>query len=271
MRLLVRFLGYAGPLAFLAVAQPHQSWPVAVTAIAVLGVIFLVAARAPAKTRGRFAVDSDGQAAMLRGDFATAEQLYDGLAIGTAAHERGIAALARHNVAWAAMRQGKLERAIEVWVETDECYEAELTATLYFAVAATDRAFALALAGRIDEADRALAEAERRAKKHPPRPTDAAAVVLARATIDCRAGRYEAAAKLIDEHWAACEYALTGSQTRLLRVVRAFALACSDPRNAGVADVVVAQSRPPLFDGEYAFLGAAWPEMAAFLAAHGLA
>jgi tetratricopeptide (TPR) repeat protein len=271
MRLVITFLVYAGALALLAIRYPRESWPVAVVAIVLVGVIFLIAARAPAKRRRRFAIDSEAQGALLRGDFAAAEQLYNVLALETSADARSMSALARHNVAWAAMRQGKLDPAIELWAELDECYEAELTSMLYSVAAATDRAFALALAGRVEDAERALDDAERRSTKHPPRSTDAVSIVLARATIECRAGRSEAAAKLIDERWAACEYAMSGSITRLLRVVRGFALASTDPRNAGVADATVAQSRPPLFGGEYGFLGAKWPEMATFLTTNGLA
>ena len=66
-----------------------------------------------------------------------------------------------------------------------------------------------------------------------------------------------------------CEGMLTGETLRPMRVLRAFALASSDPRNAGKAEIDVAAARPQYPD-EYRFLGVAWPEMAVFLASHGL-
>jgi hypothetical protein len=88
--------------------------------------------------------------------------------------------------------------------------------------------------------------------------------------LDCRAGRAGAAVKLLDDRWMDCENALDGTWLRPLRVVRAFAIAAAGPREGGVAEAVLAPAKPLAFRGEYAFLGAAWPEMAAFLAAHEL-
>ena len=83
-----------------------------------------------------------------------------------------------------------------------------------------------------------------------------------------RTGRPEDAAKLLDEGWAGYEASVTGDVLRPLRVVRAFAHA-SGPRAGGVAEAALPTLRPA-YPGEYAFLGARWPEMAAFLASHEL-
>ena len=56
-----------------------------------------------------------------------------------------------------------------------------------------------------------------------------------------------------------------GETLRPLRVIRAFAIASTGPRNAGMADASLALSRPA-YPGEYDFLGKAWPEMQTFLA-----
>lgn len=93
---------------------------------------------------------------------------------------------------------------------------------------------------------------------------------FSRAALHCRAGRFDDAVRLLDERWASCEGALTGGTLRPLRVLRGFAIASSNPRNAGLAEVALATSRPS-FPGEYDFLGVEWPELAAFLAAHDLA
>jgi hypothetical protein len=97
----------------------------------------------------------------------------------------------------------------------------------------------------------------------------AAMKAYTRAVLDCRAGKHEDAARQLDERWAEYEGMADGAVLRPLRIVRAFAVAASGPRSAGVAGAMIALSRPG-YPGEYDFLGVAWPEMAVFLASHGL-
>jgi len=63
---------------------------------------------------------------------------------------------------------------------------------------------------------------------------------------------------------------MTGEALRPLRIVRAFAIAAAGPRDHGRADAVLAAARPA-YPGEYEFVGKVWPEMASFLASHGMA
>src|ERR1044071_4577952 len=93
--------------------------------------------------------------------------------------------------------------------------------------------------------------------------------VFARAVLDCRKEQCGDAARLLDEKWPECEAALTGADLRPLRVVHAYAHAAGGLRNSGVADNLLSSSRP-VYDGEYDFLGVAWPAMRTFLVSHRL-
>ncbi|HEY4244064.1 MAG TPA: hypothetical protein VGM88_29830 [Kofleriaceae bacterium] len=90
-----------------------------------------------------------------------------------------------------------------------------------------------------------------------------AIAVLVRAILDCRSDRAPDAARLLAERWGDCEARVTGQQLRLFRVVRAFATGAATERELAAL--------APAWDGEHAYLGATWPEMAAFLASHDLA
>ncbi len=269
LRFALAFVTYASIPVFVASLRPHDSYAGTGTALLVLAYVFFLGARAR-RGRGRAAVvESKAMAALHRGDLQTAQEAFDLLGRD---RDHLIAAISRHNLAWTAMRRGKLAAALDLYTDTDATYAKELAAAGMSAKAACDRAFALALLGRVDDAELALREAEDHATRQPARHSDAAMRVLVRATIDCRAGRAAAASKLLDERWAECEYTLTGSETRLVRVVRAFALAQSTgPRDAGIVDALAAQARPVTFDAEYTFLGESWPELATFLTTHGLA
>ena len=63
---------------------------------------------------------------------------------------------------------------------------------------------------------------------------------------------------------------MSAKDLRPIRVLRAFAIAAGGVREAGSASAIIAGMRPT-YPHELAFLGAAWPEMAAFLASHELA
>jgi hypothetical protein len=167
-----------------------------------------------------------------------------------------VQATAQHGLAWTLTRQGEHQQAIEFLnqqIERDK----------YLPVStqmAADLALAHALYGKLDEAQTWLAKTGD--------PT--AATALARAAVECRTGsKTEDAARSLDERWTDYESMLTGNALRPLRVMRAFAQAAADPRNAGIAGVALASMRPA-YPGEFDFLGAAWPEMAQFLAVHEL-
>jgi hypothetical protein len=86
-----------------------------------------------------------------------------------------------------------------------------------------------------------------------------------------RKGRAAEATVSLEHAWTEHEATMTGEILRLMRVLRGFARAAAQgPRNQGVVERVLGDMKPR-YEREFAFLGATWPEMAAFLAAQHLA
>ncbi|MFT3692096.1 MAG: hypothetical protein QM831_03075 [Kofleriaceae bacterium] len=179
-----------------------------------------------------------------------------------------VAAVSRHNLAWTLLRLGRLDDSRKLFVDNDRRYGHSLATNLLFGTSGVDTALVHALLGDIATAEKWYAAAEQR-RSLPSRPSFPAMLVLTRAVIDCRAGDPAKAARLLDEQWLECEVSMTGAEMRPLRVIRAFAIATAGgPRDAGLADHLIAAVRPIAYANEFTFLGVAWPEMEAFLAAH---
>src|SRR6185295_16419000 len=106
-----------------------------------------------------------------------------------------------------------------------------------------------ALLGRVEEAERWMAEVEKRGgfESNLRFP---AMKAFARAVVDCRSGRTAEAVKALDERWTEYEAVLSGETLRPMRVVRAFAIAASGPRSAGMAEAALANTREA-YPGEY--------------------
>lgn len=215
----------------------------------------------------RFAVhNAEGLAALSRGEMNTARDIFWRWA--ETAKQSRISTFARHNLAWTLTHQGQLQQAVEILLDNEERNPNALQNIALFPTSAVDLAFNYALLGDIASAERWLTEAERRGAD--PRTLSFPGMrALSRAVLDCRRDRCDDAARMLAEQWAQCEAVLTGDTLRPLKIVRAFAITASGPRNAGLADMFVTTARPA-YPGEYDFLGAAWPEMAAFLASHNL-
>lgn len=210
---------------------------------------------------------SDGVAginALASGDLALAHDLFKRWAEETGF--RLAAANARHNLGWTLMRMGQLEDAVSVATDNDTAHARELKRMAMYPTSAVDIALYFALLGKLDDAKAWLQRAEERSKL-ATLPGLAAMKVFARAAIECRDGKPDAAARLLDEQWSMCEATLTGETTRPIRVLRAFAHASTGERQAGVAEMHLASALPAR-SGEYDFLAIAWPEMARFLDAH---
>jgi hypothetical protein len=215
----------------------------------------------------RFVADnSEGIAALARGDLKAARDIFWRWAEGTKLPRAS--ALARHNLGWTLMRQGELQHAIDVLIDNEQRNSGALRAIGMSPTSAVDLALDHALLGDLPAAEKWLAEAAQRSQQLKP-PSFAAMQAFTRAVIDCRAERCAEAARMLDERWPEYEAALTGETLRPLRIVRAFAISAAGPRNAGVAETVIAAARPA-YPTEYDFLGKAWPEMASFLASHDL-
>jgi hypothetical protein len=178
-----------------------------------------------------------------------------------------ITSAARHNLAWTTLRRGRLREALALFSTNELANARWLKANQIYSISALDRALCSALLGELDQARRAVDEAETRALR--AHLSYAAMKAFVDAVIACRDGRAAEAAKQLADHWAEYETMTTGDVLRPLRVVRAFALAAEGPRNAGQVETMIGSVRPA-YPTEYAFLAVGWPEMAAFLATHGL-
>jgi hypothetical protein len=234
--------------------------------IAILvGVVGVGAVFALRRWRRAQAEINDAVAALSRGQLDLANETFTRW---SESKNTVLSALARHNLGWTLMRQGRLEEAIAVVSNNDWAHEHALKRISLYATSSVDLSLCCALLGKIEDAESWLQVSDRRAP-NAANPSFPAMKVFARAVLDCRKERCGDAARLLDEQWAECEAALKGSELRPLRVVRAYAHAAGGPRNSGVADNLLSSSRP-VYDGEYDFLGVAWPAMRSFLVSHRL-
>ncbi len=225
----------------------------------VLVVLVVVNRRTSSRARAFNVANKDAYAALGRGDLEVARKTW--LSWASSPMPR-IAALATHNLAWTKIRGGELEGAIGTLVDNEQKHLRALEAIGLAATSAADRALAHALLDHPKEAEAWLDRAETRLLA-ATMPTTGA-IALARSVWHCRAGRVDVAAKLLADGWTEIESTTTGDVLRPLRIVRAFAAAAAGPREPAMV------TPRPAYPGEYAFLGASWPEMAAFLASHEL-
>lgn len=245
------------------------SFSLQVAAMYAGGLVLLIAVttiRYQRQARRFMVANANGIAALARGDLSEARAIFWAWAETTKLPRAS--AIARHNLAWTLMRQGAIQQSIDILLDNETRNLRALKAVGMFPTSAIDLALDHALLGDLTSAETWCAETEER-RDELSNPTLPAMKVFARAVIDCRSGREAEAARMLDDRWAECEATLVGETLRPLRIVRAFALAAAGPRDAGLADAIVAAARP-VYPGEYAFLGTAWPEMATFLTTHGL-
>lgn len=254
-----------------AMAGSDSSVPASLVIGIVVAVIVLFAVvatiKATRQARRFVAENTEGIAMLARGEHQRAHDLF--WRWSEDATSALVSAYARHNLGWTLIRQGKHAHATEVLADNDTRFARVLKASAMYKMSAVDLAIAHVLAGNLEGAERSMSNADARdGERHMP---DYPAVkAFARALLECRAGRPDGAARVLDEHWTEFEATSPGATLRAMRVVRAFAHAAAGPRNAGVVEQLVADMRPAYPD-EFTFLGAAWPEMEQFLAAHGLA
>ena len=181
-----------------------------------------------------------------------------------------ISATARHNLGWTLMLEQRLEDAVTILEDTAEHYKRPLTRTGLLPTTLIDTTLCHALLGNLDQADIWFAKSQLPVKP-TPHPSFPGMVALTRGIIDCRRGRTAEARVSLEHGWNEHEATLTGETLRMMRVVRAFACATEDgPRSQGLVERILGDMKPR-YEGEFGFLGGAWPEMAVFLAAHHLA
>jgi hypothetical protein len=212
-------------------------------------------------------VAQPGHLALTAGDASTAQREFSE-ARARVRWPGFLRRLGDYNRAFALIRQGELDTAIELLSELDRRGG---VLNLDGAIAGA-LALAHALAGNAELATDWLAETRRRYGQYKAAGirVPAFAYALSEAAVQLRAGETEVMRRRVDNEWTQLENSVTGNILRPMRVLRAFAHAQSTgPREAGSIDSQIAALRgTSTRDIEY--LGAAWPEMHAFMSAHGL-
>lgn len=180
-----------------------------------------------------------------------------------------LSGMARHNLSWTLMLEGRLEEALTLIEDTATYYARGLASHGMLSTTRVDAGLYNALLGKLDAAASWLEKA-REPLAASPRPTFPGMLAILEAVIACRTDRADEAVVVLERALAEHEAAMTGELLRLIRVTRAFALAASgSPRSQGMVEQVLGDMRPR-YAGELTYLGTAWPEMAMFLAAHRL-
>jgi hypothetical protein len=210
-----------------------------------------------------------GRVAVAERRFAAA---FDVFARNAAAYAKkpGYEASARLSLGNAQLWAGELTRAIDTFAAIEK-KRAVLFSSSVRTIAAVNLAFAQALLGQLDAAERWSTETRARLTKNRDDRLDyAARLCLAEATIAIRRGRSQEAAELLEKNWATMREVLSGNMMRVAELLRAFVDAAGGVRQSNTLTERLVRVEPVL-PGELAFLGVGWPEMHAFLAAHGLA
>jgi hypothetical protein len=201
---------------------------------------------------------------LARGELDQAAAGFDALAQKWK-RPRSLHVVARHNLAWTLVRKGEHKRAIEVYTSLER---AAGDSGAIWQTMPTHLALASALAGDLDAAERWLTEARKRVESQGgDTRTIEGLIAFARAIVECRRGRAAEAARALEAGWREYESHLAGEILRPMRVVRAYAITASEGPRGGSVDFLLLPLRGGP-GGELAFLGVAWPEMAAFLASH---
>jgi hypothetical protein len=181
----------------------------------------------------------------------------------------GYAVAASLSLGYAQLWSGDLPRALETFA-TIEKKRLVIFSSSVRTLAAVNLAFAHALAGQLEAAERWCAEARTRiAKNRDDRLEYASRLCLAEATVALRRGRVAEAGELLEKNWSTIREVLNANTVRAAEILRAFVEVGGGVRQSNTSTERLIRVEPVL-PGEFAFLGVQWPEMDAFLAAHGL-
>jgi hypothetical protein len=176
---------------------------------------------------------------------------------------------ARYAAAVSTLASGDLHQARTLFADIERNKTFLFTSSVRLQ-AAIQLAAVNALLGETDVGERWAAEARRRlAKTEEDRLSAAALLCWAEAMLLVRRGKSKEGVALLEKNWMSLREVLSANQLRVVEVVRAFAESAGGPREYGpVGDRLVRIE--PVTPGEFAFLGACWPEMRSFLEAHRL-
>jgi hypothetical protein len=202
-------------------------------------------------TREFFTADQKAQQAVLEGRLDEARQTYE---TWRASKVPQIASAAVHLAATLDMRLGRINEAIQLLETRLKTARGPLLPHTTVLLATNH-----ALRNDLEAAKRWLDETPATTPARYQMPV--AQLAFARAVVECRSGRRDEAARLLDERWPDIERQLEPHQLRPYRILRAFA---GGNANADLADL------RPTFAGEHDYLGKVWPEMATFLATNNL-
>lgn len=215
-----------------------------------------------------YATQERGTEALARRRFGEAAQAFRDT-LPAFAKQPAARAVILHNVADALLHDGKLDEALAAYAEMERARQFPYGGSIRVQLAAR-AAFIHALKGDIPTAKTWTEDLRRRlAKSAEERRFQGANLALAEATILCREGAHVEAVKYLDERWLDIRFNMTADTFRTVEIVRAFAEAQAGTRGANVVAERLVRIEP-VTKGELAFLGVAWPEMQAFLAAHDL-
>ena len=213
-------------------------------------------------------VQEPGRLAMAQAHFSEAAEKFRAT-LPAFAKQPTYRTLATMNVAEALLRAGDFDGALTA------CAEIERQRTMllgsgprtYLAVVT---AFLYALRGDLTLAETWTENARARiARNREERMGSAARLCMAEAVVAARKGDPTGAIAILDKSWDELRFVLTADTLRVVEVIRAFAEAQGGLRESNTMAERLVRIEP-VRRGEFAFLGAEWPEMKAYLAAHGL-
>jgi tetratricopeptide (TPR) repeat protein len=238
-----------------ALSWPARGAPLSAAEIlatyAPLAILGIVALPLMFRLRSFAARNQRGVEFMASGDLAAAAEAFRTLSRARI----GQRSIARYNLGLVLLRQGDLRGAIDALEKARTRGVRQLRSS-----AASFQSFCHAVLGEADRAAELAADARRLAAG----PSIPSRMYLAAEAVNAlRAGDAAGAVRMLDEGWSALELSTTADLVRGLRVIRAFAIE-SAGGDAALANDLLAGARPSR-PGEYAWLGASWPELARYL------
>jgi hypothetical protein len=181
-----------------------------------------------------------------------------------------VQAVALFNSAHALLWGGRFEEAIASLARVEKVFGVTRFSGIR-AAAARELVLANALLGDLDTAERWAEDCwVRLAKSQDDRLFGAAILCLNEAVLQLRRGKPPEASASLEKNWLTLRDKLPGNQLRVAEILRAFAEASGGVREYNKVGERLVRIEP-VTGNEFEFLGVRWPEMHAFLAAHGLA
>jgi protein-S-isoprenylcysteine O-methyltransferase Ste14 len=278
--LIVMFLGIwqflspspgATPAPALPPCEPSSGW-YTVAPYAVFFAILLIAYRWFVRSYGQnldFQIAQEpGRLAMAERRFGPALEVFGRLQ-ASYANKPAYEASAGIALGAAQLWAGRLDEAVHTLAAVERKRTVLFSSSIR-TVAAAHLALAHALAGELDAAESWARETRARiAKNRDDRLEYAARLCLAEAIVTLRRGQPADASALLERNWTVMREALTANMMRVAEVLTAFAESTRGVRQANTMAERLLRVEPTL-PGDFAFLGVKWPEMQAFLDAHGL-